>query len=132
MPSQRPINLGTALPVHTHSDLWPLEVIGMGENPRERKDKATPQGEVTYSSGCILRRRQKDGSLRADKAASVHVINPAAIYELGVIYKAQGRVYVMPYETEGGRMTLSITVESLVPADTSAGVSRSAKTETAA
>jgi len=124
--------IGTTLPVPTHSDLFPVYVVGLGETPRERKDKATPEGEVTYSSGCILRRVQKDGSLRTDKSASVHVINPAAIYELGVVYRAQGRVYVMPYESNG-RMALSITVEGLVPAETSAGVSRSsAKSEAAA
>lgn len=131
MPIQGPNTEGTALPVHTHSDLWPVEVIGMGENPRERKDKATPAGELTYSSGCILRRRQKDGSLRTDKSASIHVINPAAIYELGAVYKAQGRVYVMPYESTG-RLALSITVEGLVPADTAAGAPRSASKAEAA
>lgn len=123
MPNQGPINEGTALPVQTHSDMWQVEVIGMGETPRERKDKASPMGEVTYSSGCILRRRQKDGSIRTDKSASVHVIDPAAIYELGVIYQARGRVYVMPYESNG-RLALSITVEGLIPADTLASGSR--------
>lgn len=131
MPNQGPNNMGTALPVKTHSDEWPVEVIGMGETPRERQDKATPAGEVTYSSGCILRKRQKDGSLRTDKSASIHVINPAAIYELGVVYRAKGRIYVMPYESNG-RLALSITVEGLEPADTSAGISRSSSSKSEA
>ncbi|QDP94971.1 hypothetical protein FOE78_02715 [Microlunatus elymi] len=122
-------NIGTALPVHTHSDLWQVEVIGLGETPRER-EKASPEGEVTYSTGCILRMRRKDGTIAADKAASVNVIKQAAIYELGVIYKAQGRIYVQPWESNG-RMTLSITVEGLVPADATAGASRSSKSEAA-
>jgi len=93
--------------------LWPVTVIGMGESPKER-EKASPDGEVTYASGCILRVQRKDGSLRADKSASVHVTKPAGLYELGEIYRATGRVYVQPYESNG-RMALSITVEQLVP-----------------
>lgn len=131
MPNQGPNTTGTALPVQTHSDAWQVEAIGMGETPRERQDKATPAGEVTYSSGCILRKRQKDGSLRTDKSASIHVINPASIYELGVVYRARGRIYVMPYESNG-RLALSITVEGLEPADTSAGISRSSSSKSEA
>jgi hypothetical protein len=103
----------TQLPVATTAELWPVTVIGMGESPKER-EKASPDGEVTYSSGCILRVQRKDGTLRADKSASVHVTKPAGHYELGAIYKATGRVYVQPYESNG-RMALSITVEQLVP-----------------
>ncbi|QDP94798.1 hypothetical protein FOE78_01685 [Microlunatus elymi] len=128
--SNQAISQGTALPVATHSDAWPVEVIGLGESPRERKDKATPAGEVTYSSGCILRRRQKDGSVRVDKSASINVINPAATYELGVVYLARGRVYVMPYESNG-RMALSITVEGLFPAEQASAPARPSKTEAA-
>ncbi|HYJ68954.1 MAG TPA: hypothetical protein VEX15_14995 [Nocardioidaceae bacterium] len=109
----------TALPVATTAELWPVTVIGMGESPKER-EKASPDGEVTYASGCILRVQRKDGSLRADKSASVHVTKPAGLYELGVIYKATGRVFVQPYESNG-RMALSITVEQLVPADADTG-----------
>lgn len=110
---------GTRLPISTHSDFFPVYVVGMGETPRERQDKASPMGEVTYSSGCILRSAKKDGSIRSDKSASVNVINPAAIYELGVVYQAKGRVYVQPYESNS-RIALSITVEQLVPAETEA------------
>ena len=109
----------TQLPVATTAEMWPVTVIGMGESPKER-DKASPDGEVTYASGCILRVQRKDGSLRADKSASVHVTKPAGLYELGVIYQATGRVYVQPYESNG-RMALSITVEQLVPADADTG-----------
>jgi hypothetical protein len=61
----------------------------------------------------------------------VNVINKAAIYELGVTYRAQGRIYVQPWESNG-RMTLSITVEGLVPADTSTGVTRSSSSKSEA
>ena len=117
--------MATQLPVRTTAELWPVMVIGMGEAPKER-EKASPDGEVTYASGCILRVQRKDGSLKADKSASVHVTKPAGLYELGVIYQASGRVYVQPYENNG-RMALSITVEQLVPADTdTASTSRTA------
>jgi hypothetical protein len=109
----------TALPVATTAEMWPVTVIGMGESPAER-DKASPEGEVTYSSGCVLRMQRKDGKLKADKAASVNVINPASTYELGTIYKAVGRVYVQPWESNS-RITLSVTVEQLVPADADTG-----------
>lgn len=107
---------GTTLPVQTTADQFPVFVIGMGESPRSREKTVPGTGEVTYASGTVLRMARKDGNLQADKAASVNVINPAATYALGEIYKAQGRVYVMPFENNG-RMTLSITVEQLVPVD---------------
>jgi hypothetical protein len=109
----------TQLPVATTAELWPVLVVGMGESPKER-DKASPEGEVTYASGCILRVQRNDGSVRHDKSASVHVIKPAGVYELGTIYKATGRVYVQPWESNG-RVTLSVTVEQLVPADADTG-----------
>jgi hypothetical protein len=109
----------TKLPIATTAELWPVTVIGMGETPTER-DKASPEGEVTYASGCVLRMERKDGKLKADKAASVNVINPASTYELGTVYKAKGRVYVQPWESNS-RITLSVTVEQLVPADADTG-----------
>ena len=109
----------TQLPIATTAELWPVMVIGMGESPSQQ-EKASPENEVTYSSGCVLRMQRKDGQLKADKSASVNVINPATTYELGTIYKAQGRVYVQPWESNG-RMTLSVLVEQLVPADADTG-----------
>lgn len=105
---------GTSFPVMTDASLFPVVVVGMGEAPRPR-EKASPEGEVTYSSGCVLMTLTKDGEARANKSASVHVINPAATYELGRKYLAKGRVYVQPYESNA-RVTYSITCEQLVPA----------------
>jgi len=119
----------TVLPVRTTAEVWPVTVDGMGESPKER-EKASPDGEVTYASGCILRVQRKDGSLKADKSASVHVTKPAGLYELGVIYRASGRVYVQPYENNG-RVALSITVEQLVPADADTGSSSRTAASTA-
>lgn len=108
---------GTALPVQTDSDRWQVEAIGLGDTPRLRKDKVVPgTGELTYSSGCCLRVQRKDGTVASDKSASINVINQAAVYEIGRIYRAQGRIYVQPYESNG-RVTLSILVEQLVPTD---------------
>lgn len=122
----------TALPVRTTADLWPVTVIGMGESPRVREGKTTPDGELTYGSGCILRVQRKDGEIKADKSASVHVTKPASVYELGVEYVARGQVFVQPYESNG-RMALSITVEELLPASGVAGTNRPAgKAENAA
>jgi hypothetical protein len=109
----------TQMPVATTSEMWPVLVVGMGEAPKER-DKASPEGEVTYASGCILRVQRVDGNVRHDKSASVHVIKPAGMYELGTIYQAKGRVYVQPWESNG-RVTLSVTVEQLVPAEANTG-----------
>ena len=120
----------TQLPVRTTAEVWPVTVIGMGESPKER-EKASPDGEVTYASGCILRVQRKDGSLKADKSASVHVTKPAGMYELGVIYQAAGRVYVQPYENNG-RVALSITVEQLVPADSETAADKAAPRAAAA
>lgn len=103
----------TPTPVATTSDLWPVHVVGMGESPRQR-EKAAVTGEPTYSSGCVLIGADKDGNDRAQKTASIHVIKPASVYALGERFVSKGRVYVMPYESNG-RVALSITVEELVP-----------------
>ncbi len=111
--------MSTQFPMCTDSKQWAVEVVGMGEEPRLREGKAAPTGEATYASGCILRVARKDGALKADKSASVHVIEPAAVYELGVLYRAEGRVYVQPFMTGSGdsaRIAYSITCERLVPA----------------
>lgn len=120
-------NLGTSLPVRTHSDLTKVYVVGMGDAPKQRTDQKTnlpktnPNGEITYGSGCILRVLAKDGTVRNDKSASVHVTEPASVYELGQVYEARGDIFVQPYESNG-RVALSITVQALVPANaTSAG-----------
>ncbi|WP_168202619.1 hypothetical protein [Georgenia wutianyii] len=87
--------------------------IGLGETPRLREGKLTPDGRPTYASGTILM-TLRGGEVKADKTASVHVVEPAeAGYELGQKYAAQGRVWVMPYENNS-RVALSITVERLV------------------
>lgn len=110
---------GTALPVATTADLFPVIVGGMGASPRPR-GKATPEGEETYSTGAMLMVLRKDGTVQPDKSASVHVVEPAASYEFGTKYKAVGRVWVQPYTAGSGdsaRMALSITVQRLVPLD---------------
>jgi hypothetical protein len=115
----KPQDMGTQMPVETHSDAFAVMVVGMGDSPKARNDangkpKFAPNGEMTYGSGCIVRMLTKDGTIRNDKSASVHVTKPASIYELGQIYQAEGRVWVQPYESNG-RVALSITVEALVP-----------------
>lgn len=108
--------IGTSLPVKTNGKDWPVVVIGLGSPIRPRENsKPTPAGEITYASGCILM-VERDGEASAQKSASVHVINPApeGQYELGTKYRAEGRVYVQPYESNQ-RVALSITVERLVP-----------------
>lgn len=121
--------LGTALPVRTNSDLFEVYVVGMGDAPKQRTDsktnlpKVSPDGEITYSSGCILRVLAKDGTVRNEKTASIHVTEPASIYELGQVYKADGTIFVQPYESNG-RVALSITVQALVPANTTAAGNR--------
>lgn len=114
-----PQDLGMKMPVQTHSDVFPVFTVGMGDSPKARQDqnkapKYAPNGEPTYGSGTILRQVTKDGTIRNDKSASVHVTKPASIYELGQVYEAKGAVWVQPYESNG-RVALSITVEQLVP-----------------
>jgi hypothetical protein len=121
--------LGTALPVRTHSDLTKIYVVGMGDAPKQRTDaktnlpKVNPNGEMTYSSGTILRVLTKDGSIRNDKTASIHVTEPASVYELGQVYEAVGDIFVQPYESNG-RVALSITVQALVLASATAAGNR--------
>lgn len=127
---------GTAFPIATNANAFPVIALGMGDQAKQRTDgngrpKAAPTGEVTYSTGCVLRVATKDGGVRNDKIASIAVINPASVYELGEIYVAQGDVFVQPYQSGEGasaRLAYSITVERLVPASqTSAGNRASAE-----
>lgn len=101
-------------PVRTHSDLQTIEVIGMGAECKVR-EKPTPEGEVTYTTGAILMVTNAAGEVAPQKSASINVINPATL-ALGEKYIASGRIYVQPYESNT-RVTYSITVESFVPAN---------------
>jgi len=105
----------TSLPIITDGTTWPLVVVGLADTPRLREGKLTPDGRQTYASGCILRVVRAGGEVRSDKSASVHVVDPAAVYELGQTYVGEGQIWVQPYTPDGGRSTLSITVERLVP-----------------
>lgn len=106
----------TMLPVRTDGGTWPVIVVGMGDAVRPR-EKAAPDGRLTFTSGGILRVASKDGVLRSDKSASVHVIEQPAsgVLELGKLYRGEGIVWVQPWESNG-RIALSITVERLVVA----------------
>lgn len=104
---------GFSLPVATTADLSPLFVLGMGGAPRLREGKITPDGRLTYSTGCMLM-IERNGEISPQRSASVHVVEPAATYELAAQYMAAGLVWVMPYEANG-RVALSIICERLVP-----------------
>lgn len=113
------VKQATTFPVEVGNPEWLVYVVGMGEEPRMREGKAAPTGEVTYSTGCIMRVMRKDGP-KADKTASINVIHAESEYELGQIYRSEGRVYVQPYMSgsgESSRLAYSITCERLVPAD---------------
>jgi len=104
---------GTRAPYETDSRLCPVFAVGLGDVPRQR-DKAAPTGEVTFSTGTVLRVESRDGTVRNDKTASVNVLEPAPVYELGTLYRSEGRVYLQPYESNG-RVALSVTCQRLVP-----------------
>jgi len=105
---------GTQMPWVTDARVQTVIVLGMGEQPRSR-EKVSPKGEPTFSTGCLLKVLSKDGTTKIDKTASVNVINPAEVYDLAVTYRAEGRIYVQPYENNG-RIAYSILCEKLVPA----------------
>ena len=104
-------------PIETNATICPIVVMGMGAEVRLREGKLSPTGRQTYMSGTILLVEGKDGTISANKSASVHVLDipaRAGTYELGTQYKAEGSVWVMPFEKDG-RVALSITVEKLSP-----------------
>lgn len=104
----------TQMPVLTSGDLFEVITVGMGDAVRPR-EKKSPDGRLTYTSGTLLRVRAADGSVRTEKTASVHVIDPPKTgepFQLGTMYRAAGTVWVQPYESNG-RVALSITVERL-------------------
>lgn len=110
-----PVTAATPMPVATSSELWPLIVAGLGEMPRPR-EKQSPDGRGTFTTGTVLITANPDGSTRANKTASVNVIDadPSG-YALGTTFQAAGKIWVTPYTPDGGRSTLSVTVERLVP-----------------
>lgn len=130
--SPSPRDLGAFMPVKTHSDMWEFYCVGMGDSPRQTTDerkmpKIFPAtGGYTYATGAIARLVSKDGTIRNDKTASVKVMKPASVYELGEVYAARGVIFVQPYESNG-RVALSITVEELVPVASTPAGNRSAK-----
>lgn len=103
--------VGTSLPVATTADEWPVIVMGMGGDPRQR-EKNSPDGRATYASGGILL-VEREGEASANKSASVHVLDPSPL-KMGQIYRAVGKVWCQPYEANQ-RVALSITVERLLP-----------------
>lgn len=108
--------VATPFPIQTTSAIWALVVAGLGDAARPREKKA-PDGRGTFATGCVLLRAQADGTSRADKAVSVNVVDAlpeGSVYELGVRYVADGAIWVTPYAPDGGRVTMSITVERLV------------------
>ena len=109
-------SVGGSMPIATTAELWRVVVAGLGETPRPR-EKCAPDGRGTFTTGTVVLMTGPDGTTRAQKTASVHVVeaDPAG-YQLGMRYEAAGRVWVQPYTPDGGRSTLSITVERLVPA----------------
>ena len=107
---------GLRLPIETAASLCEVRCVGMDSEVRLR-EKSAPDGRPTYSSGTILMVESKDGNVSANKTASVNVIQfPAEPYRLGGLYRADGKIWVMPYESNG-RVTLSVTVETLVPVE---------------
>ncbi|NNG20147.1 hypothetical protein HJ590_11310 [Naumannella sp. ID2617S] len=57
----------TTMPIATQSDAWPIHVIGLGESPRVREGKFTPDGEATYTTGTVLMMIGADGATRAQE-----------------------------------------------------------------
>ena len=103
----------TEFPVATTAQAWPVIVQGGGQAPKLREGKPSPDGRPTYASGCQLI-VARNGEEMVNKSASVHVLEPAAIYSRREDFQAEGRVWVVPYESNG-RVAYSITVERLVP-----------------
>ena len=104
----------TPMPIATTAQVWRLIVVGMGEMPRPR-EKQSPDGRGTMTTGTVPITAGHDGRVKALKTASVHVIeaDPEG-YGVGAQYRADGLIWVTPYTPDGGRSTLSITVERLV------------------
>lgn len=104
---------GLKLPIETAATMCEVRCVGMGSEVRLR-EKTAPDGRPTYSSGTILMVEGKDGAVSANKTASVNVIEaPHEPFQLGAMYRAEGKIWIMPYESNG-RVTLSVTVEKLV------------------
>lgn len=111
-------NTGFKLPVHTNSTLCPVIVAGLGAPKSDPRPKNSPDGRQTYASNTILMTLRNDGTVQPDKTASVHVIERADDYPIGTMFRAEGDIWVQPYQSGSGdssRVSMSITVERLVP-----------------
>lgn len=111
----------THFPTETHSDIFEVIVMGMGATPKERmkneQSNLSPDGNRTFSTGAMLMVEKKDfetGALEVapSKADSVHSLSGVKC-ELTKLYKAEGKIWVLPY-VSNGRLAYSITCEDLV------------------
>jgi len=108
---------GTPRIVLTHSEYWPVIVLGTGETPRARQT-TTPTGESTFTTGCFLKEARKDGTVRTDRKATISVLKPLPVYEDGVRYRAQGREWSNKWGSDGWGVEHAVIVEELVPLET--------------
>lgn len=115
------LSTATHFPTETHSDIFDVIVMGMGATPKERmKNEASnlsPDGRKTFSTGAMLMVERKDfetGALEVapSKADSVHSLSGVKC-ELTKLYKAEGKIWVLPY-VSNGRLAYSITCEDLM------------------
>lgn len=115
------LSTATKFPTETNSDLFNVVVMGMGASPKERlkndQSNLSPDGRKTFSTGSMLmveRRDYETGEIDVapSKTDSVHSLSGVKC-ELTKLYKAQGKIWVLPY-VSNGRLAYSITVEDLV------------------
>lgn len=108
-------SLATEWPAITDSMLNPIIAISLEETQREREGKLF-QGRKTYTSGAMLRVKNSDGSIRNDRNASIHVVEPK-VYPAGTLLVSEGLVALTAYQNDAKRQCWSIVVERFVPVE---------------
>lgn len=106
----------TTWPIETDSMVWPVYVLALQDEVRERPKLAPDgSGRPTYSTGAMVRVKSKDGTIRLDRASGVNVIEkPARPLVIGAEYVSDGAVFVQPWQNDAGKLVYSFTVERLV------------------
>lgn len=105
-----------------------VQCMSMGGEPRPRTGdkgpKLTVDGRPTSSVSVVVLRSDGDGQ---ERNATLSVVTEnAKAFPLGTFLRSDGRTWVTPYVTDGGRLGLSYVVERLVPCDAPAVASSAA------
>ena len=94
----------------------------VAKHDQEGHDKNTPDGKTIYAARALSALRVVDGQpAGADQSVSLGLTDPPKGIAFGTIYRLDGPADIVHYVQQNGRLGVSITGTSVVPANGPAG-----------